>query len=290
MIAGWNCPHCNNQRAPLDHYATTECGLKIHPAYAAAILYDDANDPHGVEMSVTDGLGCPRLRGIENQSDGLYVNPLDYNAMLLGHAWDAVVGNPLFKISNEKLGNAGALGHNFFYPKLQLRGTIAGMAVTGELDNIRRLGEHLILSDWKHSNNFRAKWIKQEGTPSMEYKIQTSIYAELYHQQFGEMPTLGEVVYHFSGAGKEVLMPYQYPILPIEECLAYCPYNGIHTVEQLYRMAQTVYGPVPEHQLGAKDWKELPLVGQTMSFGTKSYCDYCQAKDLCFTAERGAPF
>lgn len=286
-IAGWACPHCPNKRAPLDHYATTECGLRIHPAYAAAILYDDATDPHGKEMSVTDGLGCPRLRAIENQSDEMYVDPLSYNAMLLGHAWDAVVGGPAVREAGP---GEAASPIGTIQAKVQLRGTIAGMAVTGELDNIRRLGDRLILSDWKHSNNFRAKWIKQEGGPSMEYKIQTSIYAELYRQMYGEMPNLGEVVYHFSGAGKDVLLPYQYPILPIEQCLAYKPYNGTHTVAELYRMAQTVYGPVPEHQLGAKNWKELPLVGMTMSFGSKSFCDYCQAKDLCYSAERGAPF
>lgn len=278
-IAGWACPHCTNKRAPLDHYATTDCGLLIHPAYAAAILHDDATDPHGEEMSVTDGLGCPRLRAIENQSAELYVNPLDYNAMLLGHAWDAVVG-----VQGEHNAVHGFDGMVQFVAKVKLRGTIAGMPITGELDNVRRLGDRLILSDWKHSNNFRSKWIKQEGGPSMEYKIQTSIYAELYRQMHDEMPTDGEVVYHFSGAGKDVLLPYQYPILPIEECLAYKPYNGQRTVLEIYQLAQEVYGP------DARLWTEVPTVGMEMSFGTKAYCDYCQAKDMCYTQARGAPF
>lgn len=275
-IAGWACPHCPNKRAPLDHYATTDCGLLIHPAYAAAILYDDATDPHGEEMSVTDGLGCPRLRAIENQSTELFVNPLDYNAMLLGHAWDAVVGNPVFR--------RDGFGERMFWPKLKLQGVIDGMEITGELDNVRRLGDRLILSDWKHSNNFRSKWIKQEGGPSMEYKIQTSIYAELYRQMYDEMPTDGEVVYHFSGAGKDVLLPYQYPILAIEECLAYKPYNGQRTVLEIYQLAQQVYGP------DARLWTDVPTVGMEMSFGSKEYCAYCQAKDMCYTAARGAPF
>lgn len=285
-IAGWACPNCH-QRVPLNHYATTKCGLAIHPAYAAAVLYDDANDPHGKEMSVTDGLGCPRLRAIENQAEDLYVNPLDYNAMLLGSAWDAVVGMP------DDFGDGDIAEPEdplLYRAKIQLRGTIAGMKVTGELDNVRRLDDMLILSDWKHSNNFRAKWIKQEGGPSIEYKIQTSIYAELYRQMYDETPTHGEVVYHFSGSGKDVLVPYQYPIMPIEECLAYRPYSGTeYTVEQLYRMAQPIYTEVPDGRPGVR-WQELPLVGVTMSFGSKSFCDYCQAKDLCFTAERGAPF
>lgn len=283
-IAGWACPHCTNKRAPLDHYATTDCGLLIHPAYAAAILYDDATDPHGEAMSVTDGLGCPRLRAIENQSAELFVNPLDYNAMLLGHAWDAMVGNADLNVHYGLQGWINTPNGSWFASKLKLRGTIAGMEITGELDNVRRLSDKLILSDWKHSNNFRSKWIKQEGGPSMEYKIQTSIYAELYRQMYEEMPTDGEVVYHFSGAGKDVLLPYQYPILAIEECLAYKPYNGQRTVLEIYQLAQQVYGP------DARLWTDVPTVGMEMSFGTKQFCEYCQAKDMCFSAARGAAF
>jgi hypothetical protein len=225
-------------------------------------------------MSVTDGLGCPRLRAIENQSAELYVNPLDYNARLLGHAWDATVGSPEIR----------SYGAPMVQTKVQLRGTIAGMELTGELDNIRRLGNRLILSDWKHSNNFRSKWIKLEGGPSMEYKIQTSVYAELYRQMYNEMPNLGEVIYHFSGAGKDVLLPYQYDILPLEECLAYKPYSGQRTVLEIYQLAQQVYGA------DARLWTDVPTVGMEMSFGSKAYCDYCQAKDMCYSAARGAPF
>jgi hypothetical protein len=283
-IIGWACPVCSRQ-VPLDHYAVSECGLRIHPAYAAAILYDEATDPHGERMSVTDGLGCPRHAAIENQ-EGVYVNPLDYNALLIGRGWDSIVGDA-------EIIHYGAPALRL---KVQLHGTIASMEVTGEADNIRRLGDMLILSDWKHSNNFRQKYLKLDAAkeppeaPSMEYKIQTSIYAELYRQTFGESPTHGEVVYHFSGAGKDVLLPMQYSIMPLAECLAYKPYSGQYTVEELYRMAQTIYGPVPEDHLAAKRWAELPLVGQTMAFGSKSYCDYCEVKDVCFTAARGAPF
>lgn len=292
MIIGWQCPYCNRQ-VPLDHYATTDCGLRIHPAYTAAILYDEATDPHGKAMSVTDGLGCPRHAAIEQQ-EGVYVNPLDYNALLTGRGWDLVVGNPALPSPHP----VGA-----FKTKLALHGTIAGMEITGEADNIRRLGDRLILSDWKNSNNLRAFWIAKEGGPSAEYKIQTSVYAELYRQMYGEMPTDGEVVHHFSGAGAAYtggelkskfssppLMAFQYPVIPIEECLAFKPYSGQYTVEELYRQAQTIYGPVPEDQLAAKRWEELPLVGQTMSFGSRDYCSYCEVKDVCFSAARGAPF
>lgn len=272
-IIGWACPHCANKQAPLDHFATTDCGLKLHPAYAAAILYDEATDPHGKAMSVTDGLGCPRHAAIEGQ-ESIYVNPLDYNALLSGRGWDTIVGRD----------NMSPALLPSFEAKVKLQGTIAGMPITGELDNIRRLGKHLILSDWKHSNNFRIKWIKLEGKPSAEYKIQTSIYAELYEQMYGERPTLGEVVYHFSGAGKDVLLPYQYDIIPLADCLAFKPYGGQYTVEELYQQAQSIYTADEWH------WQELPLVGQTMAFGTKSYCDYCEVKDVCLTAAKGAPF
>src|SRR5688500_2802717 len=115
-IIGWNCPHCHKQ-VPLDHYATTKCGLLIHPAYAAAILADEETDPHGDRVTVTSGLACPRGRAIEVAAE-VFVNPLDYNALLLGRAWDAIVAG------NEKI---------------KLKGEIAGIAIEGELDNIRRL-------------------------------------------------------------------------------------------------------------------------------------------------------
>ena len=287
MIIGWICPYCNHKVA-LDHFSTTDCGLRIHPAYTAAILYDEATDPHGSAMSVTDGLGCPRRAAIGNQEE-VYVNPLDYNALLIGRGWDTVVGNQEFAV---QAGNRGV----FFQTKIPLVGKIAEMLISGEADNIRRLGDRLILSDWKHSNNLRAFWIAKEGGPSAEYKIQTSIYAELYAQMYGERPNTGEVVYHFSGAGQAYaggelkskftsppLMAFQYAILPVEECLAYKPYGGSYTVEELYRMAQPIYTE-------KKPWRELPLVGQTMSFGTKDYCGYCEVKDVCYTAERGSPF
>lgn len=280
-IVGWNCPVCKDPRASLDHYAVTECGLRIHPAYAAAIIHDDITDPHGKAMSVTDGLGCPRHAAINNQA-GIYVNPLEYNALLTGRGWDLVVGSSDLDYTGEERYMRRA--------KVQLHGTIAGMEITGELDNVRRLGDRLILSDWKNSNNFRVKWIKQEGKPSAEYMVQTSIYAELYRQMFDEMPTDGEVVYHFAGAGNDVLLPFQYPIMPIAECLAFRPYGGQYSVEELYRMAAQTYPDSAEGNLGPANWKELPLVGETMAFGTKQYCDYCEVKDLCKTAARGAPF
>jgi hypothetical protein len=111
----------------------------------------------------------------------------------------------------------------------------------------------------------------------------------------GETPTHGEIVYHFSGAGgafdKEIkspyqspaMMAYQYAVIPVEECLAWKPYGGDYTVRELYEQSAPIY-------TGEVEWSSLPLVGKTMSFGSKEFCDYCQVRETCFTQATGAPF
>jgi len=37
-------------------------------------------------------------------------------------------------------------------------------------------------------------------------------------------------------------------------------------------------------------WQEMPMVGQSIKFGTKTGCDYCAVRSTCWTAEKGAPF
>lgn len=158
-IVGWNCPSCN-QPVPLNHYETDpKCGLVIHPAYAQAIL-DDRAEPHHTEgmVTVTAGLGCPRSRALENSDEELFVNPLDYNALLAGQAWDNYITGE----------------------KIILIGAIDGIPMAGEIDCVRTLscavchstgsqelqGEllecsncegtgysDLLIEDWKHSNN-----------------------------------------------------------------------------------------------------------------------------------------
>jgi hypothetical protein len=269
-IIGWDCPICKHQ-VPLDHYETTECGLAIHPDYAAAVLHSD-DDYYGTGMlTVTGGLGCPRSRALENDTD-VYVNPTDYNAMVLGTAWD------------------GAMQR--YAPPLQ-----AKVRLEGVIDRVRRIGDHLVIEDWKHSNNFQQKWAKKEmeeakkeGKPpvKMEYRIQTAIYAELFAQQFGERPTRGIIWNHYSGAAQygpaSVLLPLAYDLPSLAECLAHKPYGGDYTVLEIYKQAAGYI---------ATDVKapfELPLVGKTMSFGSKSYCDYCQVQKACMAADSGAPF
>lgn len=289
-IIGWDCPVCG-QHAGLDHYLTTTCGLQIHPDYAQAIL-DDRATPHYItdQVTVTAGLGCPRSRALEASDEELYVNPLDYNALLAGRAWDELITKP--------------------ETKLQLKGEIAGITIYGEIDRVRRVPcftcngvggaciacnstgqSDLLIEDHKHSNNNAQRFLKKEieaGTAvKFEYRIQTSIYAELYRQQEGEQPTRGMIWNHYSGAqskSNSVLIPLLYDLVPLDECLSYCPYGGSYTVLELYEQAASLYTETP-----AK-WSDLPLVGETMSFGSMSYCDYCQVRSKCFQQARGAPF
>ncbi len=270
-IVGWACPACN-KRVPLDHYATSPCGLAIHPSYANALLRDRAEPHHTVGTTVTSGLGCPRSRALENDADAeLWVNPLDYNALLIGQAWDRfVVGN-----------------------KLVVQGEIEGIKIAGELDDVSIIDGQLTISDWKHSNNNAQRFLKKEiaegkgAAVKYEYRIQTSIYAELYRQQEGVQPTRGMVWNHYSGAASSsntVLIPLLYDLIPLADCLAYRPYGGDYTVLELYAQTAQLYGEEPVK------WSELPLVGETMAFGAKSYCDYCQVRDKCFEQAKGAPF
>jgi hypothetical protein len=272
-IIGWACPACTppGKHVPLDHYLTSDCGLVIHPDYAEAVLRDRA-EPHHTEgmVTVTMGLTCPRSRALENSDEDLFVNPLDYNAMLIGQAWDNYITGE----------------------KLVLVGKIDGIPMAGEVDRVREHQGHLMIEDWKHSNNNQLKFLKAEiakGTAvKMEYRIQTSIYAELYSQMGdGARPTKGMVWMHYSGAHSNynpVLVPLHYDVLPLEEALAYKPYGGDYTVRELYQQAAGLYGDEPVK------WSDLPLVGKTMAFGTKEFCDYCQVRAKCFEQALGAPF
>lgn len=298
-IIGWQCPVCNHP-APLDHYATTKCGLEIHPDYAQAIIDDRATPHHTVDMvTVTMGVGCPRSRALENSDEPLLVNPLDYNALLIGQAWDEFV---------------------LRRDKLVLKGEIAGIPVAGEVDSIRRLGNDLLIEDFKHSNNNQQRFLKKEVEEGraikVEYKVQTSIYAELYYQmeqarfaaaqkkygtksntvfteeQLAEMrpaerPNKGMVWNHYSGAQSSynrVLWPLIYDTIPLDEALAVKPYGGEFTVLELYRQAAGLYGDTPVK------WSDLPLAGKSMMFGKQSMCDYCQVRAKCFEEAQGAPF
>lgn len=269
-IIGWDCPACK-QRVPLDHFATTNCGLAIHPDYAQAIIDDRARQRYDVmdTATVTGGLGCPRSRAIEDGPADIYVNPLDYNALLIGQAWDT---------------------HLSKGRKMQLRGVVAGIPLQGEIDSTRQINGELVIEDHKHTGNFHYKFLKQDyekhEAPKMEFKIQTALYAELYEQMHGVKPVYGVVWYHFSGANKSSapsLMPMKYSFPDLATCLAHKPYGGAFTVEQLLQQAHSFVA-------GEVKWSDLPLAGESMSFGTKEFCSYCQVYSTCMEQAKGAAF
>lgn len=268
-IKYWLCPVCKLV-VGLDHFTITACGLALHPDYAAAVLHSDDEYYGHDTVTVTNGLGCVRARAIERDKD-VAVNPLDYNALVLGKAWDGAM---------ERWAPADMV-------KIKVKGTIGDIVVEGEIDRVRRMGSELAIEDHKHSNNFQyAHVVKDEG-PRTEYIIQTSIYAELYTQTFGERPTKGIVWYNFSGANvgnKPPLVPKIYNLMPLDNCLTHKPYGGDFTVAELYAQAALYY------QARVTDAFDLPLAGTTMSFGTKGYCDYCQVRTACFENAFGAPF
>ena len=270
MIVGWYCKACRSNVA-LDHFETTACGLVVHPDYAAAVLHSDADYYGAGLVTVTGGIGCVRSRAIEKDKP-VVVNPLDYNALVTGAAWDAAL---------EKHAPDGTT-------KIRVAGLIDGVRVEGEIDRVRRVGDDLLIEDHKHTNNFQYKWLAEEAGPRVEYIVQTSIYAELYHQTFGERPTKGAIWYHFSGGNSSrnpPVMPKVYKLMDLTDCLDHQPYGGNYTVRELYHQAADYYQG--SRKLDAFD---LPLVGESMAFGSKKYCDYCQVRDACFTAAYKAPF
>jgi hypothetical protein len=269
-IVGWYCKKCRSN-VPLDHFATTTCGLVVHPDYVAAVLNSDTDYYGAGLVTVTGGLGCARARAIERDKD-VYVNPLDYNPLILGTAWDLMM---------RAYAPAEAV-------KIRVTGVVEGITIEGEIDRVRWIGNDLYIEDHKHSNNFRYQYVVKEG-PRVEYVIQTSVYAELYHQTYGVRPTKGAIWYSFSGAGDDVnkppLVPKAYSLISLSDCLDHHPYDGDYTVRELYRQAADYY------QSSVKvDAFELPLAGETMKFGSKSYCDYCEVREVCFTQAKGAPF
>lgn len=256
-IKNWHCQSCK-RAVELTHFDNSVCGLATPPGYTAAVLANATKERTGVH--VTDGLSCPRSRAIERDID-VTVDPFAYNALVLGNAWDAAVT----------------------MTKVPVSGEIAGINIAGEIDHLLKLPDELVVADFKHSNNFRRKWITQEGKPSDEYIVQTSIYGELYQQTFAERPTCGAIWYHFSGADKQPIVPFVYDLWDLQRCLDHQPYGGEWTVLDLLRQSASYWSA------GVKAL-DLPLAGTSMAFGTKSYCDYCQVRDACFTAAFQAPF
>lgn len=296
-INGWICPGCRRV-VGLDHFEQTGCGQVVHPDYAAAVLHSNDGRYTGSLATVTASLGCPRSRALENEME-VVVNPLAYNAILTGSAWDAVMeGGANFGCGEGDTANAF---------KVELAGVIAGVKVQGEIDRVRLVvGEdgttQLTIEDHKNNNNFQAKWLKQEGVKP-ENVVQTSLYAELYEQTFGVRPTQGAIWHHFAGAAKawpdSVLMPFFYPLWELDRCLGHKPYGGEYTVGELLAQAGKFEAAKQEVLANGGDEvqaaiinlaKTLPLAGKSMGFGSASFCDYCQVERACTVVATGSPF
>jgi len=272
-IIGWLCSGCGGRQVPLDHFATTKCGESVvHPDYAAALLADRRGHYASGVVEVSHGLGCPRRYAIE-QSEDYWIDPLQSNSALTGTAWH--------KMMEANIDGGGKA-------EVQLSGVIAGIKVHGKTDRIRGCA----VEDHKHISDWNLKYIRAEPVKP-EHIAQESLYAELAEQSGLSRPTKGRTWYHTTRPGKDALVPVENVLMTVEEALAVKPYGGSFTVHQLLRQADSTFNSTPlgpDLNYGPVSWNLLPLAGSTMSFGSKSMCDYCQVRDICTQAENGAPF
>lgn len=261
-IANWKCSVCHNPAVSLDHFATTNCGLAVHPDYVAAVLDDQQDNFPDGKVRVSAAASCPRSAAIMETED-IAVDPLAFNAMLTGTGWHMVVG---------------AYGDPAL-TEVEVSGTIDGIPMVGHIDRLLRYDGKLVICDWKHTNDFARKYLKDAAKP--EHIVQTSLYAELYAQQHTERPTRGVNWYHFTSSPPFV--PMWYDLWTIDKVLAHKPYSSEFTVRQILHQAADFAG-------GRVKWQDLPLVGKGFQFSGKSACDYCSVFDTCQTEATGAPF
>lgn len=260
-ITQWFCPSCCHP-VGFDHFELTACG-GVHPDYARAVLRDvqtTAAERRG-RVGVSNAMGCPRSRAIQEVEE-VAINPLEYNAVLTGTGWHSMMAGD--------------------HPdsEVEVRGTINGIELTGHIDRVRRDESGILLiEDWKHTNDYARKTITDLKEPKPEHVVQASIYAELYNQTFDEMPKGIVVWYHFT-AGKPPMIPKRASVKPIEECLNVYPFECDWSIGELYQQLQV---PV-------EDWRDLPMVGESQKFGTKTMCDYCWVRMTCWEADKHAPF
>lgn len=262
-ITGWTCPECK-RGVPLDHYESGgACSLVVHPDYTAAVLDDQRSKADKKWPSVTMGLGCPRKAAIL-KAENVEINPLALNAPLTGTAWHKMVERPT--------------EHN----EVAVSGELGGLAVNGTIDRLRSLADgRLVVEDWKHGNCFSRKYAVSGAKD--EHVVQVSLYAELAFQTFGARPSVGVIWYHYTSSPPFV--PQAVELWPVEKCLEHKPYAADWAVGQLLKMADDY-----AHHSHPVKWTDLPLVGQTIKFGSKSGCDYCEVKPTCLIASGGAPF
>lgn len=261
-IIGWFCKHCR-ANVPLDHY--DHCN-SVHPDYAAAIL-GDSSEKHREGVYLTSGLGCPRKGAIEKVV-GSYVDPLGYNAMLGGAAWHKLM---------EKYTKQPEL------VEVPVAGLLGGIQVVGRVDRLR---PPVWVEDWKVGNDFAEKYVK-DG-PKAEVVAQLSVYAELVEQTLGWRPTKGRIWNRFHGKG---ILPVAVELWPIDQALGFRPFGGDYSVGELLRQGdhflQWLAGTTPLRC----EWQDMPLAGETQKFGgSKTMCDYCSVREVCYTQAYKAPF
>lgn len=264
-ITRWTCPTCR-QVVSLDHFAHSDCG--VHPDYAAAVLADRKAQNERTGVRVSNGLSCPRKAAILAQED-VAVDPLGMLSPLKGTAWHALMESAAGSVHPAGLGT-----------EIEVAGELGGIPVTGKIDRVRIVAGRLVGEDWKTGSDFRIKFIKPSAkSPTacapLEYRVQLSLYAELYRQQFGRAWDGATIWWAFSND----MWPESIEILDVETCLAHHPYECDYSVAQLLEQAAA-----------GKHWTELPLVGESIKFGTKDGCSYCEVRDVCWTQAKLAPF
>lgn len=267
MITAFNCPGCK-RTVPLDHFATTECGVTaVHPDYINALLADRNAQEKRSGVRVTMGLGCPRASAIMD-AENVAIDPNELNAMMTGSAWHALMESGCTDTQPAHLG-----------AEIEVSGVIAGIPVTGKIDRaiVLPTGE-LAIQDWKHSNDFVRKYSTE---PKSEHIVQVSIYCELYVQQFGMRPTVGMIWQHYTTSPPFIV--HKFEPWDLVRCLAHHPYGSELTVQELYQLAATYY-------VDGNDWRGMELVGEGIKFGAKTGCDYCAVRAVCRTAANKAPF
>lgn len=241
---------------PLNHFE--QCAA-VHPDFAAAILADSRKD-RAEGAHVTSIIGCPRKAAIEQLVD-VHVDPLGYNAILGGTAWHKLM---------EGASNQPELC------EVRVQGVINGVALSGVVD---RLHPPTAISDWKVTSEWAEKWLNKPkgegGGMKAEHLAQLSLYGELVHQSFGWRPTHGIVNYRTHKA----MLPFAEPLWDLPTVLDFQPLSGEYTVAELIEQAGK-----------GQQWFELPMVGETQKYGSKSACDYCSVREVCWQQGKGAPF
>lgn len=254
-IVGFYCPACR-MRVPLDHYET--CGA-VHPDFAAAVVADSKRE-RAAGIHVTTVIGCPRRAALEESAE-LYVNPLTYNAVLGGTAWHSLMETASTRPD---------------LCEVEVWGVVEGVELVGKID---RLHPPTAISDWKTTSEWAEKWLNKPvgegGGMKAEHRAQLSLYAELVEQSQGWRPTHGVVWYRTH----KNIPHFAEPLWSLAETLAFHPLGGEYSVGELIEQAAA-----------GLSWQELPLAGESQAYGTKSACDYCAVKDLCWAQGKGAPF